>query len=116
MQRAAEAVFTDAGQAAVHQDIAYYMENARIIKAALTKAGIASVGGENAPYVWMRCPDGMGSWECFDHLLNRHAIAGTPGAGFGKFGEGWLRFSAFGSRDTVEQAAAVLQDAAAWVR
>jgi len=116
VQRAAEAVFTDAGQSAVRQDIAYYMENAEIIKAALTAAGISSVGGDNAPYVWMHCPNGMDSWACFDHLLNRHAIAGTPGAGFGKFGEGWLRFSAFGNRETVEQAAKILQRADTWTQ
>lgn len=109
VQRAAEAVFSDAGQAAVREDIAYYMENARIIKEALNTAGIASVGGDNAPYIWMRCPNDLGSWECFDYLLNTYCIAGTPGAGFGTSGEGWLRFSSFGQRETVLKAAAKLR-------
>ncbi|MCQ2407141.1 MAG: LL-diaminopimelate aminotransferase [Oscillospiraceae bacterium] len=108
IQRAAAKVFTDEGLRAVHEDIDYYMENARIIKAALTKAGIHSVGGENAPYVWMQCPDGADSWEYFDYLLNSFGIAGTPGAGFGKAGQGWLRFSSFGTRETVTKAAAYL--------
>ena len=109
IQRAAEKVFSAEGQAAVHEDIAYYMENARILKAALTKAGIWSTGGENAPYVWVQAPDGLGSWEFFDKLLHTYAIAGTPGAGFGTAGEGYLRFSSFGTRETVEAAAALLE-------
>lgn len=109
IQRAAAKVFTDEGQRAVHEDIAYYMENARILKAALTKAGIRSTGGENAPYIWLEAPDGLGSWEFFDRLLNTYGIAGTPGAGFGTAGEGWLRFSSFGTRETIMAAAAVLE-------
>ena len=108
IQRAAAKVFTPEGQAAVHTDIDYYMENAQIIKAALTQAGIHSVGGENAPYVWMQCPDQADSWTFFDTLLNRFGIAGTPGAGFGTAGQGWLRFSSFGTRETVTKAAALL--------
>lgn len=109
IQRAAAKVFTEEGQAAVHADIAYYMENARILKAALTKAGIRSTGGDNAPYVWLEAPDGLSSWEFFDELLNTHGIAGTPGAGFGTAGEGWLRFSSFGTRETIEAAAKILE-------
>lgn len=109
IQRAAAKVFTDEGQRAVHEDIAYYMENARILKAALTKAGIRSTGGENAPYIWLEAPDGLGSWEFFDRLLNTYGIAGTPGAGFGTAGEGWLRFSSFGTRETIMAAAAILE-------
>ena len=108
IQRAAAKVFTPDGQAAVHKDIDYYMENAQIIKAALSKAGIHSVGGENAPYVWMECPGHADSWGYFDHLLHTYGIAGTPGAGFGTAGQGWLRFSSFGSRETVMKAAAYL--------
>lgn len=108
IQRAAAKVFTAEGQQAVHADIDYYMENAQIIKAALTKAGIHSVGGENAPYVWMECPNGAGSWDYFDKLLNQYGIAGTPGAGFGTAGDGWLRFSSFGRRETVTAAANIL--------
>ena len=109
IQRAAEKVFTDEGQAAVHEDIAYYMENARILKAALSKAGIWTTGGDNAPYVWLKAPDEMGSWEFFDKLLNTYGIAGTPGAGFGTAGEGYLRFSSFGTRETVEAPAKLLE-------
>ena len=93
IQRAAAAVFTEEGQQAVHADVDYYMENAQILKAALNRAGIFSTGGENAPYVWFAAPGGMDSWECFDRLLNRHAIAGTPGAGLGTAGQGWMRVS-----------------------
>lgn len=109
IQRATAVVFTDEGQRAVHADIDYYMENARILKAALTRAGIWSTGGDNAPYVWLECPEGMGSWEYFDHLLNTYGIAGTPGAGFGECGQGWLRFSSFGTRETITEAAALIE-------
>ena len=108
IQRAAAKVFTEEGLRAVHGDIDYYMENARIIKGALTKAGIHSVGGGNAPYVWMECPGGADSWSYFDYLLNSFGIAGTPGAGFGAAGQGWLRFSSFGTRETVTKAAEYL--------
>ena len=108
IQRAAAKVFTEEGLRAVHGDIDYYMENARIIKAALTKAGIHSVGGGNAPYIWMQCPGGADSWTYFDYLLNSFGIAGTPGAGFGAAGQGWLRFSSFGTRETVTKAAEYL--------
>ena len=108
IQRAAAKVFTEEGLRAVHGDIDYYMENARIIKAALTKAGIHSVGGGNAPYVWMQCSGGADSWTYFDYLLNSFGIAGTPGAGFGAAGQGWLRFSSFGTRETVTKAAEYL--------
>lgn len=108
IQRAAAKVFTEEGLRAVHKDIDYYMENARIIKAALTAAGIHSVGGENAPYVWMECPGHADSWAFFDRLLYTYGIAGTPGVGFGTAGQGWLRFSSFGTRETVTQAAEYL--------
>ena len=114
IQRAAEAVFSEEGLKAVHQDISYYMENARILKEALNSAGIFSTGGENAPYVWFSVPDGIDSWGCFDILLNRYGIAGTPGAGFGTAGEGWMRFSSFGTRETVTKAADILRDPASW--
>ncbi|MBQ8921341.1 MAG: LL-diaminopimelate aminotransferase [Oscillospiraceae bacterium] len=109
IQCAAAKVFTPEGLHAVRQDIHYYMENARIIKEALNRAGIHSVGGENAPYVWMQCPEQADSWAYFDHLLHAFGIAGTPGAGFGTAGQGWLRFSSFGTRETVEKAAAYLE-------
>ena len=109
IQKASAKVFTEEGQAAVHENITYYMENARILKAALTNAGIWSTGGDNAPYVWFQAPQDKGSWEFFDELLNTYGIAGTPGAGFGTAGEGYLRFSSFGTRETVEAAAALLE-------
>ena len=109
IQRGAEKVFSDEGQAAVHADIAYYMENAHILKAALTKAGIYSTGGENAPYVWLKSPDSNGSWAFFNKLLYHYGIAGTPGVGFGTAGEGYLRFSSFGTRETVLAAAKLLE-------
>lgn len=109
IQRAAECVFTDEGQKAVHEDIAYYMENARILRAALTKAGIWTTGGENAPYVWLKTPHGLTSWAFFDELLYTYGIAGTPGSGFGTAGEGYLRFSAFGTRETVTASAKLLE-------
>ena len=109
IQKAAAKVLTDEGQRAVHEDIAYYMENAAILKAALNKAGIWSTGGDNAPYVWLKAPDGLGSWEFFDKLLNTYGIAGTPGAGFGTAGEGYLRFSSFATRETVQAAASLLE-------
>ena len=109
IQKASAKVFTDEGQAAVHENIAYYMENARILKTALTKAGIWTTGGDNAPYVWLEALKDLGSWEFFDELLNTYGIAGTPGAGFGTAGEGYLRFSSFGTRETVTAAAAILE-------
>lgn len=109
IQKASACVFTEEGQAAVHEDIRYYMENARILKAALTKAGLWSTGGDNAPYVWFQAPQGKGSWEFFDELLHTYGIAGTPGVGFGTAGEGYLRFSSFGTRETVQAAAKLLE-------
>ncbi|MCQ2417108.1 MAG: LL-diaminopimelate aminotransferase [Oscillospiraceae bacterium] len=108
IQRAAAAVFSEEGLAAVREDVNYYMENAAIIKKAMNEAGIMSTGGENAPYVWFEAPKGMSSWECFDKLLQEFGIAGTPGEGFGNAGKGWMRFSSFGTRETVQKAAAVL--------
>ena len=105
VQRGAAAVFTPEGQRQVRQDVSYYMENAALIREALRRSGVFTTGGEHAPYVWMECPRGMRSWECFDQLLNRHGIAASPGVGFGEQGEGWLRFSSFGKREVIEQAA-----------
>ena len=104
IQRGAEAVFTDAGQAQIERDIAYYMENARMIIEALTAMRIWFVGGQNSPYIWLRCPDGMSSWAFFDRLLENAGIVGTPGSGFGVQGEGYFRLTAFGSRENVIKA------------
>lgn len=109
IQRAAAKVFSPEGLEAVRGDVRYYMENAQIIKSALDAAGIFSTGGENAPYVWFRAPQEQDSWKCFDRLLHDHGIAGTPGAGFGTAGQGWMRFSSFGTRETVTAAAEILK-------
>lgn len=97
--RAAEAIYTPEGKKQVRETIQYYMENARIMREALTQAGYEVYGGENAPYIWLRCPDGMTSWQFFDYLLTQHHIVGTPGVGFGPSGEGYFRLTAFGSRE-----------------
>ena len=104
IQRAAEAVFTEEGQKQIQANLEYYRENARIIKKALVEKGIYCVGGENSPYIWMKCPNGMKSWEFFDKLLNEKGVVGTPGAGFGENGEGYFRLTAFGDRETTIEA------------
>jgi LL-diaminopimelate aminotransferase len=104
-QRGAEAALSEAGLAQCGENIAYYRENARVIGAALTKLGIEFYGGVNAPYIWLKCPDGRGSWEYFDYLLNEKNIVSTPGAGFGKNGDGFLRLTAFGTRENTTEAA-----------
>jgi LL-diaminopimelate aminotransferase len=106
VQRAAAAVFTPAGRRAVQANIDYYMENARIIREGLTSAGYRVYGGQNAPYIWLRVPEGMTSWGFFDRLLAEAHVVGTPGSGFGSCGEGYLRLSAFGLRENVEDAIA----------
>ena len=105
IQRAACEVFTPEGQQQIHENIAVYKQNARTLMKALDKLGIWYTGGKNAPYIWMECPDGMGSWEFFDKLLNEAQIVGTPGEGFGKCGEGYFRFSTFGSVEDTQKAA-----------
>ena len=102
-QRAAEAVFSPQGRRQVMETIAYYQNNARVMAKALEEMGIWFTGGANSPYLWMKCPDGMDSWEYFDYLLNEAEIVGTPGAGFGKICEGYCRLTAFGdAQKTVE--------------
>ena len=105
IQRGAAAVFTPEGQKQIRENIAVYRKNAKVLTDALDQLGIRYFGGKNAPYVWMKCPDGMGSWEFFDYLLNEIQVIGTPGAGFGSCGEGYFRFSSFGSREETEEAA-----------
>ena len=104
VQRAAEATYTPEGKKQVKALIDFYTENARIIREGLTKAGYTIFGGVNAPYVWAKAPVGMGSWEYFDFLLKEKNIVTTPGAGFGASGEGYVRFSAFGSRENTIEA------------
>lgn len=105
LQKGASAVFTAEGQKQIHESISVYKKNAKVIMDALDKCGFWYVGGKNSPYVWMKCPNDMGSWEFFDYLLNELQIVGTPGVGFGSCGEGFLRLSAFGDPDDTAEAA-----------
>lgn len=105
LQKGGAAVFTEEGQEQIHRNIAIYKKNAKVLMSALDKLGIWYCGGKNAPYIWLKCPDGMGSWEFFDYLLKEIQVIGTPGEGFGKCGEGYFRFSTFGSPEDTETAA-----------
>jgi LL-diaminopimelate aminotransferase len=104
VQRGAEAVYSEEGQAEVKALISFYLENAKIIREKLTAAGLSVYGGVNAPYVWVKTPSGLTSWEFFDKLLQEVNVVGTPGSGFGAAGEGYFRISAFNSRENVEEA------------
>ncbi|MDP6203533.1 MAG: LL-diaminopimelate aminotransferase [Prochlorococcaceae cyanobacterium ETNP18_MAG_14] len=104
VQRGAEAVYSPAGQAQVKALVSFYMENAEIIRSELIKAGFTVYGGEHAPYVWIKTPEGLDSWGFFDHLLEHAFVVGTPGSGFGAAGEGYFRLSAFNSRSNVQSA------------
>jgi len=113
-QRGAEAVYSEEGRQQVRQTIDFYMENAAILRRTLTEIGFQVYGGGDAPYVWVKTPRGLSSWEFFDLLLGRFNVVGTPGSGFGAAGEGYFRLSAFNSRANVEEAMARLtRDAAA---
>tara|TARA_Y100001968_G_scaffold333849_1_gene400152 strand:+ start:4195 stop:5436 length:1242 start_codon:yes stop_codon:yes gene_type:complete len=104
VQRGAEAIYSENGQKEVKLLIDFYMENASLIRKQLQLAGYKVFGGENAPYVWIKVPQNMDSWEFFDFLLNNANVVGTPGSGFGSAGEGYFRLSAFNSRENVEEA------------
>ena len=104
VQRGAEAVYSPEGQAQVKELVGFYMDNAQIIREKLTAANLAVYGGINAPYVWVKTPHGLSSWEFFDKLLETVNVVGTPGSGFGAAGEGYFRISAFNSRANVEEA------------
>ena len=104
IQRGAEAAYSDAGKEQIGGLISFYLENARLLRDGLTAAGITVYGGVNAPYVWLKTPDGLSSWDFFDRLLERGHLVGTPGSGFGAAGEGYFRLSAFNSRANVEEA------------
>ncbi|HEY6872375.1 MAG TPA: LL-diaminopimelate aminotransferase [Geobacteraceae bacterium] len=104
VQKAAAAVYTEEGWRQTSEIIDYYMENARIIREGLASAGLTVYGGVNAPYIWLKTPGGMSSWDFFDKLLTECNVVGTPGSGFGPSGEGFFRLSAFGNRDNVEEA------------
>lgn len=104
VQRGAEAVYSEAGQKQVKELVSFYLENAKIIREKLTAAGLTVYGGVNAPYVWVKAPSGLSSWDFFDKLLQTCHVVGTPGSGFGAAGEGYFRISAFNSRKNVEEA------------
>jgi LL-diaminopimelate aminotransferase len=106
VQRGAEAVYSEAGQAQINDLIGFYMDNAAIIRDQLTQAGLTVYGGVNAPYVWVKTPQGLSSWDFFDKLLHQCHVVGTPGSGFGAAGEGYFRISAFNSRENVTEAMA----------
>ncbi len=106
VQRGAEAAYSEAGRSEIRERIDYYMANADIIRQGLGEAGLDVFGGINAPYVWVKTPDGLGSWDFFDLLLAKANVVGTPGAGFGSCGEGYFRLSAFGERGNVTEAVA----------
>lgn len=108
LQKGGAAVFTDEGQRQIKENIGVYKQNAAVIMRALDEAGITYTGGRNAPYIWLRCPNGTGSWEFFDYLLNEAQIVGTPGAGFGECGERYFRFSTFGDVNDTKEAASRL--------
>lgn len=110
IQKGGAAVFSDEGQKQIHENINVYKRNAKCIMSALDELGIWYTGGKNAPYIWMKCPDNMGSWEFFDLLLNEIQVVGTPGEGFGKCGEGYFRLSTFGSIEDTEEAARRLKE------
>ena len=104
VQRAGEAVYSAEGKAQLKAQVAYYMENARMIREGLKEAGFTAYGGVNAPYIWMKTPDGMTSWAFFDRLLAQVQVVGTPGSGFGASGEGYFRLTAFGTQENTREA------------
>jgi LL-diaminopimelate aminotransferase len=106
IQRGAAAVYTAEGQKQVRATIDYYMDNARIIREGLERAGLTVYGARNAPYIWVKTPPGLDSWGFFDKLLNEAHVVGTPGAGFGPSGEGYFRLTAFGAKDQTQEAVA----------
>lgn len=104
VQRGAEAVFSSEGQKEIKENIDYYKENAKIISDTLDECNISYTGGKHSPYIWLKCPNNMKSWEFFDYLLEKIQVVGTPGAGFGVNGEGYFRLTSFGSRENTIEA------------
>ncbi|MGI6681499.1 MAG: LL-diaminopimelate aminotransferase [Bdellovibrionota bacterium] len=109
-QRGAEAIYSKDGQKEIKATINYYLENAKIIKEALTKANLTVYGGENSPYLWVKTIDGMSSWDFFDYMLSNFCVVGTPGSGFGKSGEHFFRFTSFASRENTIEASKRLEN------
>ena len=103
-QRAAEATYTEEGKKQIKENINYYLENAKIIREGLNKAGFTTYGGVNSPYIWLKIPEGITSWEFFDELLEKANVVGTPGSGFGPHGEGYFRLTAFSTKENTEKA------------
>ena len=108
-QKGAEAVYTEEAQKEIRENIQYYLNNTKIIKEGLKLAGFETFGGDNAPYVWLKVPDGMKSWEFFDELLEKVGVVGTPGVGFGPSGEGYFRLTGFGTKENTEKAVEKIQ-------
>lgn len=104
VQRGAEAVFSEEGQKEIRENINYYKENAKVISGTLKECGIWHVGGKHSPYIWLKCPNDMDSWTFFDYLLENAQVVGTPGAGFGKNGDGYFRLTSFGSKENTAEA------------
>lgn len=104
VQRGAEAVFSEEGQKEIRENINYYKENAKVISDTLKSCGIWHVGGKHSPYIWLKCPNDMDSWTFFDYLLENVQVVGTPGAGFGKNGDGYFRLTSFGSKENTAEA------------
>lgn len=104
IQRGAEAVFTEEGMKEIAENLSYYKENAKLISETLETCNIWHVGGKHSPYIWLKCPNNMSSWEFFDYLLENAQVVGTPGAGFGKNGEGYFRLTSFGSKENTIEA------------
>ncbi len=104
IQKGAAAVYSEEGARQIEETLAYYRENARVIKESLERAGFEVYGAVNSPYVWCRTPEGMGSWDFFNLLLEKANIITTPGAGFGPSGEGYIRFTAFGDAEATREA------------
>lgn len=111
IQRGAEAVYSEAGKQETRDLVAFYMENARLLREGLEATGLRCFGGTNAPYIWLKTPEGSSSWDYFDQLLNKAQVVGTPGSGFGGAGEGYFRLSAFNSRENIQEALKRIQAA-----
>jgi LL-diaminopimelate aminotransferase len=106
VQKAAQAIYTPEGQKEIKENIDYYMANARVIREGLEEIGLEVFGGVNSPYIWVKTPKGMSSWEFFDLLLNEVQVVGTPGVGFGPSGEGYFRITAFNTLENTKEAVA----------
>ena len=104
VQKGASAVFTDVGQKQIQENLSYYKNNAKVITDTLDKLNIKYTGGKNSPYIWLKCPDNMNSWDFFDMLLTKIGVVGTPGAGFGKNGDGWFRLTSFNTFEKTTEA------------